>query len=420
MNPKYWFGLAALAAGMCQLVACSSDFSSCEQDRSCASGGAAGLGQVGASGGAGGGKAGSGTSGARADITADEAGAGGLSEPSGGAGESGASSAAGGSTAGGSAAVSGAAGGGAQGGSGAGGSAGGGAGLPLDRVPPSILGITPINGRTMLTTLTDRIVITFSEPMNQATAQAAYAPSNTAVVPVFSWNSAGTELTIDPKLPYPQSSDPGAAAVPFTFSISTAAEDLAGNHLTAGVSNWSFTLLREIRQSFGYNFRLGGNVTAVSSGSSFVLAGDSTKDSAVRGLMSYDISALPVGIQVLESAVLTGNVESIAGNPFGLFGNLLIQSVSFASPDSNAFETPVLHDLGPLILAAGSHAVGDAISKDVLVALKDDYEKRVERGNLSQYRMAFVLETNGDATADQVSISHSASNNHLTVTYLYP
>jgi len=256
--------------------------------------------------------------------------------------------------------------------------------------------------------------------MNQATAQAAYAPSNTAVVPVFTWNSAGGGLTIDPKLPYPQSSDPGAAAVPFTFSISTAAEDLAGNHLTAGVSNWSFTLLREIRQSFGYNFRLGGSVAEDGTYGSAAVAGDTSKGLGERGLMSYDISALPADIQVIESAKLECAVESIKGAPFGPFGNLLLQSVAFAKPDGSAYDAAILHDLGPLILAADAPAVGEIISKDVLVALKDDYENRVERGNLSQYRMAFVLATNGDSTADQVNISHSASNNRLTVTYLYP
>ena len=390
------------------LPACSSSFSGCQTSRDCAStGGSAGQASsstasdnAGANdGGSPNGDDGVPSSAAGAPIgdAGGDAGAG----PIGGDANAGASGEGGGS--GGSVATA--------------GSGGTGGGVPVDDIPPTILSITPVNGAMNLTPATDKIVITFSEPMNKATAQNAYVPGVAGAAPVFSWNAASTELTIDPKLTYPTATDPAAAAVPFKFSVTTVAKDLAGNPVAASV-NWQFTLLREITQSFRYSS--GGNFADGDRDGSFAGAGDSSGNLSQRGFLSYDISALPAGVVTFESATISSHIAGIVGDPFGLFGNMLIQSLSYTTIDQTAYDAPPLHDLGTFIAATGSNAAGDMVSKDVLVALKDDYANRVARSNLSQYKLLFPASPNSNSASDFAYLSSNAASNMLMVKYLHP
>jgi Bacterial Ig-like domain len=388
------------------LPACSSAFSDCETSRDCAnSGGSAG--QADSSGASN--KAGASNGGApskdngvptsTAGASIDDAGGAAGGEPVEGNANAGAGDDASAGGAGGTA-----------------GSGGTGASVPVDAVPPTILSITPVNGATKLTPATDKIVITFSEPMNKATAQSAYVPGVAGTLPVFSWNAASTQLTIDPKLAYPTATDAAAAATPFNFSVTTAAKDLAGNPLAANVS-WQFTLLREITQSFGYSS--GGNFADGASRASFAGAGDDSHDLSVRGFLSYDISALPDEIVTLESATLSSHIVGIIGDPFGLFGNMLIHSLSFTAIDQTAYDAPPLHDLGVFIAATGTNAAGDLVSKDVLTALKDDYANRIARNNLSQYKLLFPASPNSNSVGDFAYLSSGATSNMLIVKYLH-
>jgi hypothetical protein len=185
----------------------------------------------------------------------------------------------------------------------------------------------------------------------------------------------------------------------------------------AAAISWQFTLLREITQTFGY---AGGGNFDGAHGGTFAEAGDNSANREVRGFLSYDISALPAGITTIESATLSTHVAGVLGKPFGLFGNMLIQSVSYASIDQTAFDSPPLHDLGVFIAATGSNATGDAVSKDVLAALKDDYANRVSRNQSSQYKLLFSSAPNADASWDAAYVQTAPSTNTLTVTYLYP
>jgi Bacterial Ig-like domain len=293
----------------------------------------------------------------------------------------------------------------------------GGASLPVDVVPPTILSITPVNGATQLTPLTDVIVITFSEPMNKASAQSAFVPSGVAPAATFSWNEAATELTINPNLTYPAATDPAATAEPFKFSVTTAAKDLAGNSLAANV-NWQFTLLRQVTQSFG--FSSGGNWTPGHPAGNYPGAGDTSFDVATRGFITYDISGLPSEVVLFESATISTIIVGIEGDPFGLFGNMLIQSISYPYLNQAAFDAPPLHDLGVFITATGQNAANDLVSKDVLVALKDDYANRIDRKDRSQYKLVLPSSPNSDATQQFAYVSGNRNTNKLIVTYLFP
>jgi hypothetical protein len=136
--------------------------------------------------------------------------------------------------------------------------------------------------------------------------------------------------------------------------------------------------------------------------------------------MSFDISGLPNGIQTFESATLGAAIVQIDGNPFGLLGNYLLQSVSITGVNSAAYSATVRTDLGTFIAANGVNAVGDPVSKDVLVALQADYAGRVTLQNQSQYRVLFPTAVNNDSTAEQVWILTSVGAVTLTVKYLLP
>ena len=289
---------------------------------------------------------------------------------------------------------------------------------------PTILSITPVNGATKLTPESDIIVITFSEPMDKASAQKAFVPSGDAPVPTFTWNAAATELSINPNLGYPAATDPTAAAAPFKFSVTTVAKDLAGNRLAAEV-NWQFTLLREVTQTFPLARSSWANGKSIYL--KYAGVGDVSDNTEVRGFLFADISSLPAGIVRFGGAKISTFVYQLYGDPFGSFGNMQIQSVSYSGnngyADQSAFDAASLRDLGTFISASGHNTVGDPVVKDVLAALKDDYENRSIRNNRSQYRLIFPSAPNSNSAQDMVwviGIGSDNNNSALTVTYLYP
>ncbi|MFH1231008.1 MAG: Ig-like domain-containing protein [Planctomycetota bacterium] len=98
-----------------------------------------------------------------------------------------------------------------------------------DTTPPTVLSVSPPNNSYPVPVSTD-ITVTFSEAMNQATAQGAFSISPTAVG-AFSWSSSNT-MTFNP-------TGNLAANTIYTCGVSPAAEDLAGNNITSQYQ-WSF------------------------------------------------------------------------------------------------------------------------------------------------------------------------------------
>jgi hypothetical protein len=102
---------------------------------------------------------------------------------------------------------------------------------PSDTTPPTVTNTSPANGAIDVPVST-AIVITFSEPMNQAAAQGAFS-IRPSIPGSFGWNAAGTIMTYVP-------SGVLANSTTYDVGISTAATDLAGNALT-GAYQFSFT-----------------------------------------------------------------------------------------------------------------------------------------------------------------------------------
>ena len=101
----------------------------------------------------------------------------------------------------------------------------------VDTTAPYVVSDVP-EGAGVNTTLT--VVITFSEPMNQASAQQAFAISP-AINGAFSWSSSGSVMTFTPS----RSLQPGTV---YVVNLDTRATDLAGNPLPAPTS-FNFTTL---------------------------------------------------------------------------------------------------------------------------------------------------------------------------------
>lgn len=378
--------LAFLVTVCCPLAlllsACSSPFSSCEAHRDCAK-----------SGGSGG-----------DDSIADAGDAGDFGAPGHSVGVSGDSAV-------------------AQGGPDDGGAGGASGGDAVDITPPTILEITPENGASGLTLAKDIIKVTFSEPMDRGSTEDAFVTSEDAPLPTFDWNAAGTELTIDPNLTYPTSIDPAAAGEPFKFIVTTAAKDLAGNSLKGNVRS-QFTLLRKVTQVCPLSSAGSWMHGDAMGGGGYTTAGDQEPAGVIserRGFITADISSLPSGIVEFESARIDTSVVQVSGDPFGSLGDLLIDSVVYQPPvDQTAFDVDPLHKLGTFVAATVNNAAGDSISKDVLVAVKDDYENRIKRKNRSQYRLAFALVPNPNGQMDFVIVLNPNLMNDLTVEYLLP
>ena len=97
-----------------------------------------------------------------------------------------------------------------------------------DVTAPTVTSTSPANGATGVA-IAANVWVTFSEPMNQATAQAAFALSP-SVEGTFSWS--GNTMTFDPT---------GLTkGTVYTATVNTTATDVAGNALAAEVS-WLFT-----------------------------------------------------------------------------------------------------------------------------------------------------------------------------------
>ncbi|MFH1230427.1 MAG: putative Ig domain-containing protein [Planctomycetota bacterium] len=138
-----------------------------------------------------------------------------------------------------------------------------------DTIPPTVISVSPANGSTGIAVSTN-ISVTFSEAMNQSATQGAFSTSPT-VAGAFSWS--GNIMTFDPtsNLAYNTS---------YTCTVSTAAQDLAGNSIAIQYQ-WSFTTIVEAPAQVTY--------TSPTNGQTGVSITASLNWSAAARATSYDV-----------------------------------------------------------------------------------------------------------------------------------
>ena len=321
--------------------------------------------------GATGGTTGSGGTGGTGGGTAGRGGTGGSTAGTGGTSGTGGGTAGRGGTGGSSAGTGGAAGRGGQGGTaGTGGT--GGSGGTADTTRPQIVDVAPFNGQTGVAS-NAKVVVTFSEAMNQTAVRNAYSSSTLLAGQVtFGWNGAGTILTITPNnpLPYAFGDTLTLPATAFSFQISTAATDLAGNGLAATFSS-SFTTLRRITSSVsGTNVFLLLDSTPNGPSEVRPIVCMESQDlgntvgrsvslafTSVRKLyITLQIPAPPPGVTAVETAVFRGLQTKVSGDPYSL-SVMTADEIPFqTSPDVTSNTVAPLRSLGTFSTTASTVA----------------------------------------------------------------
>ncbi len=221
--------------------------------------------------------------------------------------------------------------GGANGGGQAGNASGGGIDGP-DETAPTVASISPEDGAKGV--LDDaKVVIVFSEPMDQASVEDAYESGELPKGAVsFEWNEAGDTLTITPNEPleYAVGSDPfTVVAKKYTLSLHETAKDLAGNSL-AMAKETNFWTKRALYTELQIDPTLtGGYGSDDSSGTSFVV-GDDAANVEHKFFVSFYMSALAEGAEI-TSATFGLDQTAVSGNPYPSAGTVVAVPLYFNS-----------------------------------------------------------------------------------------
>jgi hypothetical protein len=254
---------------------------------------------------------------------------------------------------------------GGTGGAGAGGSSGSsnagttssaGSGGAVDHTPPTVAAVTPANNATGVVS-TSTIKITFSEAMDESSVEGALSIAGLLAADLtFSWNSAGTVLTITPKngLVYDNGSDPGTAkAHKYTVTITVAAADLAGNPL-ASTYNSNFSTLRRVTQQLTPALETGffdppspGYVAMACYDGQPGALGHANGHSGVGDgywLLSFQTS-LPSNVYGIESSELQGTQADPQGD-FYSTGTLQLDELVFQTIDETIPNAAVAYHFG--------------------------------------------------------------------------
>jgi hypothetical protein len=291
---------------------------------------------------------------------------------------------------------------------------------PRDTTPPTVLSVSPADGASGVQN-NAKLIVTFSEPMDQASADAAYQSADLAPANVsFDWNGAGTILTITPKtaLAYQTgtaNADGSAAfaAKKYGYGFGSAASDLAGNPLAN--ATFSFNTLRQVSHDIPAEAARSGTWSSTGEGPDECSRSAAVPtvcmgyiDTDYDGFLSF---VLPTGIVQVISANLVAHGSRIIGGSLG--------------PGANTIEHLAFGTLGDAAFTANSGTSLDALfpdenwnaNKDVTAAVTADNLARAALSNRTQYRIKYhpmVI----DSEEDVLEITTSTIK--LSSTYLVP
>lgn len=299
-----------------------------------------------------------------------------------------------------------------------------------DTTPPTVLSVTPTHGAIGIARNAS-ITVTFSEPMDKASAQTAFAITSPPGFNsgVFDWNTAGTEMTFNPDTDFPYGTT-------VDWRVSTAAKDASGNTLEANVTA-SFRAIRVNTVTINYDPPTSGSAhspdywrqTYVFLGA---IVGDSGggADHSFRLLLGFNLASLPEDLTLISFCRLKWHTHGQVGNPFSTLGRLLLERVYIgeaialspidsSNPAARAqYESPALD--APMIVPSSVVTSGGVF--DVTSWVRFDWQERASRSSKrSQFRLRFETPNDNDTENDAVYTEETTPTlAELEITYEYP
>lgn len=285
-----------------------------------------------------------------------------------------------------------------------------------DTTKPTLVSSSPVNNAIGVERESN-IVIKFSEPMDKASAQAAFSVTSPAFLNIgsFSWNAAGTIMTFNPSFIPSHNTT-------IKWTVSTAAKDSAGNTLAVSTSGQFRTLRIKTIKIYSTD-SLDGTVSNngnVQTGAFDVFLGDLANNTYQREFLSFDMTSLPSNLIRLTAANLYSKQIFVGGNPYTDLGRVYVRSVDYGSSlNANDFEKPTS---GSALLSNNGNITFK--SANVFSMFKSDWTNRAAQANRAQFRLSFNTNVSTDAQADLVAFCTSscpaANRPYVQVSYEYP
>lgn len=298
-----------------------------------------------------------------------------------------------------------------------------------DTTQPTAISYSPSNAATGVER-SDSIILLFSEPMNKVSAESAFQ----IVSPLgfnagtFTWNSAATEMTFKPSTDFAYGAD-------VQWRVSTAARDVAGNALATQVTG-AFRVIRQFTVTIDFDPQTSGSLgkpyyIRQSSIYNLESVGDVYDDSTHRLFLGFKLDSLPESLTQITQCSLKWLISGQQGNPFGKFGNLLLERVNIGEKlDGSGIEgttNPLAFDdyhanaLNTSMLAP-TYISAPSATFNITHFFMQDWTERNVRGKRSQYRLRFEGESDLNGSNDRIFSSAETQPKlaELQITYLAP
>lgn len=296
-----------------------------------------------------------------------------------------------------------------------------------DTTPPTVLNSTPGSGATGVERNAS-ITVVFSEPMDKASAQTAFAITSPTGfnAGVFDWNAAGTEMTFNPDAEFPYGTE-------VTWRVSTAAKDLSANTLATSDTR-TFRVIRVTTVTIDFDPETSGSATAPdywrqSYLYNFEEIGDWSSNQPIKLFLGFKLIALPEDLSRVTKSELKWNVSGQEGNPYNTLGNILLErvyigeKVALSTIDETnprakeQYESPAI---SPTLNITNN--VRSDLSVDVTPLVASAWSDRTNQSKRAQFRLRFENATDSDGQSDIVYSSSEITPQlaELRVTYEHP
>jgi hypothetical protein len=292
-----------------------------------------------------------------------------------------------------------------------------------DLIPPTITAVAPANASNGVAR-TAPIVVTFSEPMDLASAQTAFQATvnGTAITAAgtYGWSNGGRTLTFKPNVAFPYGATVG-------FSVSMAAKDAAGNAKIAA-NAYTFTVIRLLSATLysvpaqdGYVYSTGSFFAALTS----TLVGDVLTNAYAHTFLTFNLAQLNIPAAMAARTRITGatlylNQSNVVGTPYGAtgLGDLLVDHVSYGPTlDASDLTTATILGTPGRTYTITSAPTSTIKFVSVLTAVTDDFANVNTRNSVSQFRVRFTKNLVANMVADYVSF---ISGDNTTMTTARP